>query len=320
MQTAPAVLELASDARKGLCHAGQKTLPSKWFYDDLGSALFEAITVLPEYGLTRADLRLLERHAGEIAARLTADGAPVRVIELGSGSGKKTRLIIDALRGGGRPPDFHPIDVSGAALESCVRELESLALVHPVRAVYGDGIPQAVARRRDGERLLTLFLGSNLGNFDPPCARALLDQLRDSLEPGDALLLGVDLVKPEEELIAAYDDAAGVTAAFNRNLLARVNRELDGDFPIRDFAHEARFNRQHSRMEMHLKSMRDLSVTLGELETQVHFRKGETIWTESSYKFDPARLAAMADLSGFRVEASWIDREWPFAENLWVAV
>lgn len=318
MPLASVSLELASDVRTGLCHPRQKTLPSKWFYDELGSALFEAITLLPEYGLTRADLRLLERHARDVAAILRGS-APLRVVELGSGSGKKTRIILEALRNG-QALDFHPIDVSAAALDWCARELDGLANVHPVLGAYSEGIPHATSGRMQGERVLALFLGSNIGNFEPECARELLRQLRDNLQVGDALLLGLDLTKPEAQLIAAYDDAAGVTAAFNRNILARLNRELAADFPVRDFAHEARFDRENSRMEMHLRAVRDVAVCIGELETGVDFRAGETIWTESSYKFKREALPEMAASAGFRVEACWIDREWPFAECLWMAM
>lgn len=308
--------ELASDVRHGLGRAGQKTLPSKWFYDDLGSALFEAITLLPEYGLTRADLRLLENHSGEIAQRLM--DAPVRVVELGSGGGKKTRVILEALERGERI-DFHPIDVSRAALDACAKELDPLVNVRPVQAAYSEGIAHVMAARRAEERVLVLFLGSNIGNFEPECALALLRGLRQNLQPGDALLIGTDLVKPVEQLIPAYDDAAGVTAAFNRNLLVRLNRELDASFPIRDFAHEARFDSRRGRVEMHLRATRDMRVHVAALDMHANFRSGETIWTESSYKFELAELPQTASRTGFREEACWVDAEWPFAESLWIA-
>lgn len=308
--------ELARDARRGLLHRGQKTLPSKWLYDDLGSTLFDAITLLPEYGLTRADLRLLETYAGEIARRVAADTA-VRVIELGSGGGRKTKVILQALANG-HPLQFHPIDVSQAALDSCVRELDSIAAVHPVRAAYDEGIAIATAERQRGERLFTLFLGSNIGNFEPDCAAGLLRCLRQNLQPGDALLIGLDLMKPCEQLIAAYDDPVGVTAAFNRNILARLNRELGACFPLDRFAHEARFDSAHRRMEMHLRALASFRVDAGELG-RIDFEEGETIWTESSYKFDMQDLPALAARCGFRPEAHWVDPEWPFAECLWLA-
>ncbi|HVT92480.1 MAG TPA: L-histidine N(alpha)-methyltransferase [Bryobacteraceae bacterium] len=308
--------ELAADVRAGLAGPGQKTLPARWFYDHTGSALFEAITLLPEYGLTRADLRLLEEHSGEIARRLS--GRPVRVVELGSGGGKKTRIILDSLQGDA-PIDFHPIDVSQAALDACETALASLARVHPVQASYSEGLAQVVGHRRAEERLLVLFLGSNIGNFEPPRAAGLLTDVRRSLQPGDALLIGTDLVKPAARLIAAYDDAAGVTAAFNRNLLVRLNRELGASFPVRDFAHEARYDPRERRVEMHLRATRDLVAEVAALDLQVSFRAGETIWTESSYKFELAQLAGLAASTGFDSAARWVDAEWPFAESLWIA-
>ena len=315
MTPASVLSELASDVCSGLACAGQKTLPSKWFYDDVGSALFEAITLLPEYGLTRADLRLLENHSPEIAERV---GTPVRVVELGSGAGKKTRVILEALNRGERL-DFHPIDVSRAALDACAKELDPLANVRPVEAAYREGIAAAMLHRSPSERVLVLFLGSNVGNFEPECALALLRGLRQNLQAGDALLIGTDLLKPAEQLIPAYDDAAGVTAAFNRNILVRINRELDARFPVREFAHEARFNRDRGRMEMHLRAQREMNVAIAGLGIQIPFRSGETIWTESSYKFDLADLPRTAEKSGFRVESCWADSEWPFAESLWIA-
>lgn len=315
MTPAAALSQLASDVRDGLCHPGQKTLPSRWFYDDLGSALFEAITALPEYGLTRADLRLIEAQAPVIARMAASGGAPVRVFELGSGGGRKARPILEALG----PVDYHPIDVSGAALEFCRRETGSAARVHPIQATYTQGIDLASSERRTGERLLVLFLGGNIGNFDPPCAKALLDDVRRSLEPGDAFLLGADLLKPASQLLAAYDDPLGVTAAFNRNVLVRINRELGAGFDLANFAHVARYDAAHRRIEMHLRALGAHSVELGDLEMEVRFQAGETIWTESSHKFDLAALAAMAERARFGVAAVWVDRQWPFAESLWIA-
>ena len=316
MTPAAALSQLACDVREGLCRPGQKTLPSRWFYDDLGSALFEAITALPEYGVTRADLRLIEAQAPAIAGMAAAGGAPVRVVELGGGSGRKARPILEALGGA---VDYHPIDVSSAALELCRKETGAAARVHPIQATYSEGIDQASSERRAGERLLVLFLGGNIGNFDPPCARALLGDVRRSMEPGDALLLGADLLKPESVLLAAYDDPLGVTAAFNRNVLVRVNRELGANFDLADFAHEARYDAIHRRIEMHLRATRAHAVDLGGLEREIHFREGETVWTESSHKFDLASLAAMAAQARFGVAEVWVDPEWPFAESLWIA-
>jgi dimethylhistidine N-methyltransferase len=305
--------EFASDVRAGLARPGQKELQSKYLYDELGTALFEAITHLPEYGLTRADNRLLRAHAREVAAVFEA---PPVVTELGSGTGQKSRVVLEAIGGRQR---YYPIDVSADALAACVQELVDIAEVFPVCGSYLDGLARVTAQRRAGETLLVLFLGSTIGNFERPCAREFLSELRDRLQPGDAFLLGADLVKPAAQLLAAYDDPTGVTAAFNLNLLGRVNRELDGGFDLRAFAHEARYNTRERRIEMHLRSIVDQTVAVGLANITARFSKDETIWTESSHKFEPAELDRMADEAGFQVRATWVDQEWPFAETLWIA-
>src|SRR5207248_241721 len=238
--TADPVYEFASEVRAGLTRPGQRELPSKYLYDDVGSALFEVISVLPQYGLTRADERLLQRYAHEMVERLPA---PVIVAEL----------------------------------------------------------------------------GSTIGNFDRPAAAKFLRSVREILNPGDSLLLGTDLEKPIPQLIEAYDDPLGVTAAFNVNLLARINRELDGDFVLDQWKHEARFNPDARSMEMHLRSKQNQVVAISRAELSLEFSQGETIWTESSHKYatrEPFRIAREA---GFRCVAQWVDREWPFAENLFIA-
>jgi L-histidine N-alpha-methyltransferase len=317
METEFARRQFASDVRAGLTRHGQKELHSKYFYDDLGSTLFDAITLLPEYGLTRADVRLLETHAPAVAAALCP---PVHVIELGSGSGRKTRSMLQAFAARQSSTNYSPIDVSAAALARCGQEVGQLACVHPIHAAYLDGLPTAVNGRANGERLLVLFLGSNIGNFEPRCAAEFLAELRQCLEPGDALLLGADLVKPRAQLLLAYDDPTGITAAFNLNLLARVNRELGADFDVRSFEHQAIYNETHQRIEMHLRSRWAQTVRIRDADCTIHFRAGETIWTESSHKFDLPGLARMARDSGFRVQHAWVDEEWPFAEILWMAV
>jgi dimethylhistidine N-methyltransferase len=308
------VSEFADAVRDGLMKAGQKELPSKYLYDEVGSALFETICVLPEYGLTRADARLLETHAREIVEQLPR---PISVAELGSGTGKKTRWVLEALSRRQRT-FYYPIEISPSALAACEKELGQIDLVSVVgyEQTYLDGL-RAVAKNRDSqEHLLVLFLGSTIGNFDREMGDEFLREVRDILRRGDTLLLGTDLEKDIETQILAYDDAAGVTAAFNKNLLARINRELGADFDLTQFRHEARWNRDERRIEMHLRSKRAQSVTIPAALTRVDFAEGETIWTESSHKYRAADVLEMAKRTGFRCEGQWIDEEWPFAQNL----
>ena len=307
--------EFAADVRVGL-RKPQKELHSKYLYDGLGSALFEAITYLPEYGLTRADERLLCRHAAEIADLAPASST---VIELGSGNGRKTRSILNSLRPPIAPLRYFPVDLSRDALAICQRELSDAAEVYPLEQSYLVGVATAVANRRAGESLLILFLGSTIGNFERACAIEFLRELRALLEPGDALLVGADLVKDRTQLLLAYDDPIGLTAAFNLNLLGRVNRELGADFDLRNFQHEARYNERERRIEMHLRSRIDQTASVREADLVVQFQAGETIWTESSHKFELTEMFEMAEQSGFGVRQQWVDQEWPFVESLWTA-
>jgi L-histidine Nalpha-methyltransferase len=311
------VSQFAADARSGLTKPEQKELPSKYLYDDVGSALFEVISLLPEYGLTRAGQRLLRRHAYEIVERVPD---PVIVAELGSGSGKKTRWILEALSAR-HPIDYCPIEISPAALAMCERELgdiEAISIVGYERE-YLDGLREVAGRRTDDEHLLVLFLGSTIGNFDRPADVKFLREMRRILRPGDALLLATDMEKPIPQLLKAYDDPLGVTAAFNLNLLARINRELDGDFVLQQFEHVARFNSKSGSVEMHIRSKIRQTVHIPAAELSVTFAAGETIWTESSHKYSQHELLQLAMASGFRCETQWLDDEWPFAENLWFA-
>ena len=312
------VSTFAQDVRAGLTRPGQKELPSKYLYDDVGSALFEVICVLPEYGLTRADARLLSEHADDIVARLPR---PTLVAELGSGSGKKTRFVLEALALR-EPVLYHPIDISSAALEQSERELGAIDRVSVVgfEAEYLDGLAAVAARRTAGQNLLVLFLGSTIGNFDRPAGEAFLARVRGALEPGDRLVLSTDLVKPADVLIRAYDDATGVTAAFDKNLLARINRELGGDFDLARWAHRARWNAVERRIEMHLESLVQQTVRITAAQLVVRFRTGETIWTESSHKYAADEVRDLAARTGFRCEAQWIDGTWRFAQSLFVAV
>jgi L-histidine Nalpha-methyltransferase len=308
--------EFARDVRAGLTRAGQKTLPCRYLYDDVGSALFEAITHLPEYGLTRADSRVLQKHAAGLVARLPRN---VVVAELGSGSGTKTRPVLDQLRKR-QVVVYYPIDVSSMALERCARELSPLGEVFPIESNYLEGLREVAGRRDTGQTLLVLFLGSTIGNFEPEAAIDFLLAARLCLLPGDLLLLGTDLVKPSAQLLNAYDDPAGVTAAFNLNLLARINRELDADFDLRQFGHLARYTDDSQRVEMHLRSRVYQIVHIRAADLIVDFVPNETICTEASHKFRPEQIGSMAHTAGFRLEQQWIDCEWPFAENLLIAV
>jgi len=311
------VSEFASDVRASLTKPGQRELPSKYLYDEVGSALFEAICVLPEYGLTRADARLLEKYAGEIVSRLPS---PVQVAELGSGSGKKTRWILEALSRRQRTY-YYPIEISPSALAACAKELGQIDLVSIVgyEQPYLEGLRAVVERRGEQDHLLVLFLGSTIGNFDREAGEEFLREMRAALRPGDALLLGTDLEKNVGLQLLAYDDPAGVTAAFNLNLLARINRELGANFDLSGFQHEARWNAVERRMEMHLRSKRRQSVQIPAASVRIMLDEDETIWTESSHKYNAEEIPGMAERTGFRCDGQWIDNEWPFAQNLLIA-
>jgi len=310
--------EFCSDVVLGLSHPGQKELPSKYLYDELGSALFDAICVLPEYGLSRAGMRMLKAYAGEIVNRVPG---PVVVAELGSGSGQQTRWILEALARRQRV-NYYPIDISSSALFRCQQELGHMEMVSLVgfERAYLDGLQEVAARRRDGERLFVLFLGSTIGNFDRPAGDQFLREVRSILREGDALLLTTDLEKPVPTLILAYDDPAGVTAAFDKNLLARINRELDGDFDLAQFDHLVRWDQAERRIEMHLRSRVWQRITIRKAGFRFYLRQGETIWTESSHKYDPLAVVRMGERTGYRCAGQWFDHEWPLAQNLFFAV
>lgn len=309
----PQLSALALDVIQGLS-APQKKLSPRYFYDDLGSTLFEAITLLPEYGLTRADERLLRVHAPEIARY----ASPIATVaELGSGTGKKTRHVLEALCRRNELVCYRPIDVSQAALSACERELEALCEIRPVCSDWLTGLAEITRARRKNERLLLLFLGSSIGNLDRDDIHQFLCDLREQLLPGDLVLLGADLVKDTKQMILAYDDPTGVTAAFNLNLLGRLNRELDADFRLEQFRHKVRWCEHERRIEMHLLSCRNQSVYIAALDTLIHFQAGETIWTESSHKFTCSELDEYARSSGFQALTAWVDQMWPFAETLW---
>jgi L-histidine N-alpha-methyltransferase len=302
---------IADEVRAGLS-ATPKTLAPKLFYDAVGSRLFEEITRLPEYYLTRTETCILLAQAPSM---VMAAGLPASVIELGAGTAIKTRLILAALQARRGPVRFCPVDVSEAALTEAEQNLHALReiKVEPLIADYTssmDFIADVPAPR------LILYLGSSIGNFEPLHASRLMARLRARLSAGDTLLLGTDLVKPASVLLPAYDDAAGVTAAFNRNLLVRINRELGADFDPESFAHVARWNPLASRMEMYLESLRAQEVAIPALPMRVHFARGETIHTENSYKFTATMVDSILQNGGFTRDCTWYDAWRWFAVHL----
>ncbi len=306
------LIEFEADVREGLSKAGQKELYSKYFYDDLGTALFEAITLLPEYGLTRADVRLLRQNVRELARRV---GKLAVIVELGSGSGDKAREILPYLVAE-RRITYCPIDLSSAALSRCQRDLDDIRnlTIVPIEDSYIDGLASASKLRPGGSSMLVLFLGSSIGNFEPHVAEKFLRDVRENLRPGDAFLLSTDLVKPLDRMLSAYDDVLGLTSAFNMNLLARINRELRANFDLNNFHHQTRYNEFEQRIEMHLRSGTKQTVSING-NFSVHLAQDETIWTESSYKFLPQQIRSMSERAGFSCELQWIDSEWPFAQS-----
>ena len=296
-----------ADVHDGLSRP-QKELPARWLYDDLGSALFEAICRLPWYRITRSETALLGSAAPALAERFASAAA---LAELGPGGGEKLAVIVEAFTRRGLTPDVHLVDISAHALSLASRSLAAFPVrVRGHEATFGEGL--AEIRRLPGRRLVA-FLGSNLGNFDPADARRLAGDIASAVDPGDGFLLGADLVKPEQDLQLAYDDPVGVTAAFNRNVLARINRELGADFDLTAFRHEARWNAAASRMEMHLVSTRPQEVHVADAGLRVRFEVGESIWTESSYKFEPAALEALWASVGLGPLEQWIDEDARFA-------
>lgn len=280
-----------------------RQLPSRYLYDALGSSLFEAICQLPWYPITRAEKSLIERHRHEI---LTLAGRPRALVELGSGSGDKLALLLQDCQ---TPLTAHLVDVSALALESASRRLGEIAGIRvvPHQDQYEEGLLRVARARRPGEPMLALFLGSNIGNFDLPDAQGFLGAVRQSLRSGDAFLIGVDLVKPEPVLLTAYDDPLGVTAAFNKNLLVRLNAELGADFALDVFAHRVVWNQSESRVEMHLESQIRQEIRVPRAALSITLEAGERIWTESSYKYDVTAFEALLVRAGFQLVHRWID-------------
>lgn len=285
-----------------------KNLPCKLFYDEIGSALFEEITRLPEYYPTRTELEILRKYSQEIAV---SAGSPISVVELGAGTATKTEMLLRAISRRQMRIKFFPVDISPSALAAARKRLRAElpgALVHPVIADFSDGFHFL---NEISGRKLVLYLGSSIGNFDWNEAIALLRKVRDQLCPGDALLLGTDMVKSPEILVPAYDDAQGVTEQFNKNILRRINREFHGNFDLDSFRHIAEWNPECSRMQIYLESCKPQVVTLAATGTTVRFRAGERIHTENSNKYTLEIVQQLLCISGFRLEQSWFDeRQW----------
>jgi dimethylhistidine N-methyltransferase len=314
----PAAAEFGAHVHYYLTQSPRQ-LPSRYLYDPLGSALFEAICRLPWYRITRAEERLLVRHGAAVLRHLAP---PAKIVELGSGSGEKLRILLEQRGASPRPLQVHVVDVSASALEATSRALGSADAVRVMTHLgsYEAGLRNVRESGQGTGRSLVLFLGSNIGNYDPPGASAFLHGVRRQLAAGDALLLGTDLVKPEHELLLAYDDPLGVTAAFNRNLLVRINRELGGDFDVAAFAHQALWNPDESRIEMHLVAQSRQQVHVEAARLAFTMEPGEGIWTESSYKYHPEDIQGLVEPAGFRVAAQWTDADDGFALTLAEAV
>jgi L-histidine Nalpha-methyltransferase len=312
-RSATSLATFARDVRRGLT-ASRKWLPCWYFYDEKGSLLFEEICKLPEYYLTRAEREILESRAGELAARFNQ---AIDLIELGSGNAAKTRLLIDALLRRQGTLRFIPIDICKEALEESSRGLledfPALEIV-AVAAEYQDAL--SYLRREPTQGKLLLWLGSNIGNFDRDEASAFLRQVGGTLSAADCLLIGIDLRKDAGVLERAYADSRGVTAAFNLNLLARINRELEGNFDLEAFQHQALYNQERGRIEMYLISRKTQRVQINALQLEVSLSSGEAIHTENSYKYSFAEIDTLADAARLSIEAQWLDSQRRFSVNL----
>ncbi len=322
------VAQFAADARHYLTQTPRQ-MASRYFYDAPGSRLFDAICELPWYRVTRAETALLRRHNAEILQRA---GSPSRIVELGSGSGAKLAVLAEGIQSTTAPIELHLIDVSSAALAAAARALDAVPNVEIIthHATYESGLDAVRAKSRELIQLtpdlnwpsqsagltLALFLGSNIGNFDRDAADALLVRLRAALTPGDSLLLGTDLVKPEADLLLAYDDPLGVTAAFNLNLFARMNRELGATFALDLLRHVAVWNAAESRVEMHVEARAEHRVTVPAAGLDFVLEAGERIWTENSHKYTSVDVDRMLDRAGFAVAERWTDVDAGFALTL----
>ena len=314
------VNSFAQDVFTGLS-ANPKTLLPKYFYDELGSYLFEAICCLPEYYVTRDEREILQNSAGEII-----DGCQVlqqcNLVELGSGSSDKTRYLIEALLERQTFLHYLPIDISLSSLE---QSAEKLLHIYPelritsyatdyftaLRSIAQDELLQC----REEQRNIVLFLGSSIGNLGPEESKVLLSEVRKVLHPGDCFLIGADLKKTLDILLPAYNDALGVTASFNLNLLVRINQELGGDFDLAKFVHRSIYNERLNRIEMHLISLQNQEVNIEDINLNVQFEEGESIHTENSYKFDVSTLSELAESTGYKLTKTWLDSHQRFSLN-----
>ena len=305
----------AQDVAAGLC-APSKRLPPKYFYDELGSALFEAICALPEYYLTRTETQILDTYAPEMVRAL---GGPIEFVEFGSGSARKTRLLLGAAIDAQGPVTYRPIDISPVALEASASGLVAEYPELTVKAYASDYFALLASRRLELDgRALALFMGSNIGNYEPGAARDLLVAMRGAFATGDGLLLGYDLKKDARELELAYNDPAGVTAAFDKNVLGRINRELGGRFDLDAFRHSARYDSARGAIDSFLVAQRGMRVRIDALGLDVPFAPFEAIHTESSYKFDTSGMSALAANASMRLEKTWTDDANRFAVSLLV--
>ena len=305
------IAQFASDVRYYMM-LEPRQLPSRYLYDPLGSALFDAICWLPWYEITRAERRLLGAHAADVFRCVPSLST---IVELGPGSGQKLRMLIEGGDSHRLPVDVHLVDVSHDALTRSTQTLASLDGVRTIthEQTYEAGLEAVAARAPHQGRTLVVFLGSNIGNFDPPAAHAFCRAIRAALAPGDALLLGADLIKPERQLLLAYDDPLGVTAAFNRNLLMRINRELAGNFVIEHFAHRAIWNPSAARVEMRLVADSRQHVSIARAQIEFDMSADEPIWTESSYKYEAGDVERMLNAASFRLNTHWTDETAQFA-------
>lgn len=306
----------AAAALEGLS-AKPKFLPSWLFYDEEGSRLFEAITNLPEYYLTAREHSIFAQYAKEmIAAVSEKSDEPISVVELGAGSASKTLVLLDALAAGRGHITYLPVDISESALQAASHNVGSVFSDIEVQPICSEITDEGLLNLPEEGRRLALYIGSSIGNFDPEEAVELLQWLHSQLQPGDALLLGTDMVKDVAPLLLAYNDAAGITARFNKNILARLNRALGADFALESFTHRAIWNADRSRMEMHLDSKRSQTVQVPALDRSFQFKRGESIHTENSYKFTPESVEEILSSSGFSLEQSWYDADRWFGVHL----